>query len=85
MVAWVHSTTESQISTRGGQRFEPRLPTIGFAGGLSDAVTGVVRFDAREYDVQTRRWTNKDLDRGMILTTLKPFATTWWLGTGVAR
>ena len=32
----------------------------GFAGGLSDAQTGLVRFGARDYDPVVRRWTSKD-------------------------
>jgi RHS repeat-associated protein len=33
---------------------------IGFAGGLSDWDTGLVRFGARDYDPYTGRWTSKD-------------------------
>jgi RHS repeat-associated protein len=33
---------------------------FGFAGGLSDAQTGLVRFGARDYDPATGRWTSKD-------------------------
>ena len=33
---------------------------IGFAGGLYDKHTGLVRFGARDYDPQTGRWTSKD-------------------------
>lgn len=36
-----------------------RVP-FGFAGGLYDADTGLVRFGARDYDPQTGRWTAKD-------------------------
>jgi RHS repeat-associated protein len=32
----------------------------GFAGGLHDVDTGLVRFGARDYDSQTGRWTSKD-------------------------
>jgi RHS repeat-associated protein len=32
----------------------------GFAGGLYDADTGLVRFGARDYDPVTGRWVNKD-------------------------
>jgi RHS repeat-associated protein len=34
---------------------------FGFAGGLYDADTGLVRFGARDYDAVTGRWTAKDL------------------------
>ena len=34
---------------------------IGFAGGLADSLTGLVRFGLRDYDPQTGRWTAKDL------------------------
>ncbi|MCK6553930.1 RHS repeat-associated core domain-containing protein [Candidatus Binatia bacterium] len=33
---------------------------FGFAGGLYDPDTGLVRFGARDYDPQTGRWTAKD-------------------------
>jgi RHS repeat-associated protein len=33
---------------------------IGFAGGLDDPVTGLVRFGARDYDPATGRWTARD-------------------------
>ena len=33
---------------------------FGFAGGLFDPQTGLVRFGARDYDPQTGRWTGKD-------------------------
>jgi RHS repeat-associated protein len=38
----------------------PGFQPFGFAGGLYDADTGLVRFGAREYDSQTGRWTAKD-------------------------
>ena len=34
--------------------------TLGFAGGLYDQDTGLVRFGARDYDPQVGRWTAKD-------------------------
>ena len=37
-------------------RFQP----FGFAGGLYDADTGLVRFGARDYDAYSGRWTSKD-------------------------
>ena len=39
-----------------------RVP-FGFAGGLYDTETGLVRFGARDYDPETGRWLSKDLAR----------------------
>ncbi len=38
----------------------PGLTPFGFAGGLSDKDTGLVRFGARDYDASAGRWTSKD-------------------------
>jgi RHS repeat-associated protein len=38
----------------------PGFQPFGFAGGMYDAATGLVRFGARDYDPQTGRWTTKD-------------------------
>jgi len=38
----------------------PGFQPFGFAGGLYDSRTGLVRFGARDYDPQTGRWTTKD-------------------------
>jgi RHS repeat-associated protein len=38
----------------------PGLQPFGFAGGLYDPATGLVRFGARDYDAETGRWTTKD-------------------------
>ncbi|HKY34616.1 MAG TPA: RHS repeat-associated core domain-containing protein [Polyangiaceae bacterium] len=38
----------------------PGFQPFGFAGGLYDADTGLVRFGARDYDAQTGRWLAKD-------------------------
>jgi RHS repeat-associated protein len=38
----------------------PGFQPFGFAGGLYDADTGLVRFGARDYDAITGRWTAKD-------------------------
>jgi RHS repeat-associated protein len=38
----------------------PGFQPFGFAGGLYDQATGLVRFGARDYDADTGRWTAKD-------------------------
>jgi RHS repeat-associated protein len=38
----------------------PGAQPFGFAGGIYDADTGLVRFGARDYDAETGRWTRKD-------------------------
>jgi RHS repeat-associated protein len=38
----------------------PGFQPFGFAGGLYDPDTGLVRFGARDYDPETGRWTSKD-------------------------
>jgi RHS repeat-associated protein len=48
------NTTES-----GTIGFQP----FGFAGGLWDRDTGLIRFGARDYDPTTGRWTSKDASR----------------------
>jgi RHS repeat-associated protein len=40
----------------GDNSFQP----FGFAGGIYDTDTGLVRFGARDYDADTGRWTVKD-------------------------
>ncbi|MCP5197341.1 MAG: hypothetical protein H6974_11225 [Gammaproteobacteria bacterium] len=42
------------------QDTNPGFQPFGFAGGLYDRDTGLVRFGARDYDPQTGRWTAKD-------------------------
>ena len=39
---------------------DPGFQPFGFAGGLYDRDTGLVRFGARDYDPQLGRWTSKD-------------------------
>jgi len=39
----------------------PGFQPFGFAGGLTDADTGFVRFGARDYAPRVGRWTSKDL------------------------
>lgn len=38
----------------------PGFQPFGFAGGIYDRDTGLVRFGARDYDPKTGRWTSKD-------------------------
>src|SRR3954468_6389026 len=42
------------------QDSSPGLQPFGFAGGLYDHDTKLVRFGARDYDADVGRWTNKD-------------------------
>jgi len=39
---------------------DPGFQPFGFAGGLYDRMTGLVRFGARDYDPEVGRWTAKD-------------------------
>jgi RHS repeat-associated protein len=39
----------------------PGFQPFGFAGGIYDRDTGLVRFGARDYDPQSGRWTGKDI------------------------
>ena len=41
----------------------PDFQPFGFAGGLTDLDTGLVRFGVRDYDPRVGRWTSKDLIR----------------------
>jgi RHS repeat-associated protein len=42
------------------QDTNPGFQPFGFAGGIYDTDTGLVRFGARDYDPETGRWTAKD-------------------------
>jgi RHS repeat-associated protein len=43
------------------QDTSPGYTLFGFAGGLYDKDTGLVRFGTREYDSESGRWTSKDI------------------------
>jgi RHS repeat-associated protein len=51
-----YDATGSPVSPSSVRRFQP----FGFAGGLYDADTKLVRFGARDYDPETGRWRAKD-------------------------
>jgi RHS repeat-associated protein len=42
------------------QNTNPGFQPFGYAGGISDSHTGLLRFGARDYDPTTGRWTAKD-------------------------
>jgi len=42
------------------QDTNPGFQPFGYAGGIYDGDTGLVRFGARDYDAETGRWTSKD-------------------------
>jgi RHS repeat-associated protein len=54
--AATYSAWGERTVTLGSANFIPH----GFAGGLHDVTTGLVRFGARDYDPATGRWTAKD-------------------------
>ena len=47
------------MEVRGVLRASPFQP-FGFAGGIYDTDTKLVRFGARDYDPRVGRWTTKD-------------------------
>ncbi len=70
--AVIDTTTGSAVQTmqhdEWGKVFNDSSPgfervPFGFAGGLYDPETGLVRFGARDYDPETGRWLSKDLAR----------------------
>jgi RHS repeat-associated protein len=52
----------------------PGAQPFGFAGGIYDADTGLVRFGARDYDAEVGRWTAKDPIRFGELANLYGYA-----------
>jgi RHS repeat-associated protein len=56
--AWGNATVDDTTCATGAvcAAFQP----FGFAGGLFDRETGLVRFGARDYDPNVGRWTQKD-------------------------
>lgn len=54
------ATMEHDEFGRVIQNTNPNLIPFGFAGGIYDNDTELVRFGARDYDPQTGRWTAKD-------------------------
>ncbi|MBK6423673.1 MAG: hypothetical protein IPI38_19045 [Gemmatimonadetes bacterium] len=53
---WTSYDAWGNVLADSGAGFQP----FGFAGGLTDAATGLVRFGARDYEPQVGRWTAKD-------------------------
>jgi len=58
-VAPMAATTMMKVLSDTSPKFQP----FGFAGGLYDPDTGLVRFGARDYDAAAGRWTAKDPSR----------------------
>ncbi|MBK7923492.1 MAG: hypothetical protein IPJ95_07635 [Gemmatimonadetes bacterium] len=53
---WTAYDAWGNVLADSGAGFQP----FGFAGGLTDSATGLVRFGARDYDPAVGRWTAKD-------------------------
>ncbi|MBK6780860.1 MAG: RHS repeat-associated core domain-containing protein [Gemmatimonadetes bacterium] len=53
---WTSYDAWGNVLADSGSGFQP----FGFAGGLTDGATGLVRFGARDYDPAAGRWTAKD-------------------------
>ncbi len=53
---WTSYDAWGNVLADSGAGFQP----FGFAGGLTDGATGLVRFGARDYDPAVGRWTAKD-------------------------
>src|SRR5690606_7717943 len=52
----IHYNEWGKVLSDSNPGFQP----FGFAGGIYDHETGLVRFGARDYDGETGRWTSKD-------------------------
>ena len=55
----------------------PGFQPFGFAGGLYDPDTGLVRFGARDYDAETGRWTSKERREEERLACTQNFVIRW--------
>lgn len=55
----IHQMNHDEFG-RVTQDTNPGYLPFGFAGGLYDTQTGLVRFGARDYDAEVGRWTSKD-------------------------
>ncbi|MBK9066626.1 MAG: RHS repeat-associated core domain-containing protein [Gemmatimonadetes bacterium] len=53
---WTAYDAWGNVLADSGAGFQP----FGFAGGMADSATGLVRFGARDYDPAVGRWTAKD-------------------------
>lgn len=58
--AEVQRTSRDEFGVLIAESGDTTLHPFGFAGGLFDRDTGLVRFGARDYDAETGRWTAKD-------------------------
>ena len=58
--AAVQQTSRDEFGVLISESGDTTLHPFGFAGGLFDRDTGLVRFGARDYDAETGRWTTKD-------------------------
>jgi RHS repeat-associated protein len=58
--AWGNVTRTDYDSSGNVTTLPEPMQPFGFAGGLYDADTGLVRFGARDYDPETGRWTAPD-------------------------
>lgn len=61
---WVTYDAWGNVLADSGAWFQP----FGFAGGLTDSATGLVRFGVRDYDSRIGRWTAKE-PAGLSATT----------------